>query len=45
MVANSATNRGARHTMVTRHMANDAADSGALDATVRACDERKHRKR
>lgn len=42
MVPNCATNRGTRHSMVTCHMANDGADSGALDAAMRASDYRQH---
>jgi hypothetical protein len=42
MVTDRATNRGTGHPMVTCHMANDGADGGALDATMRASDNRKH---
>jgi hypothetical protein len=42
MVPSCATNRGTRHPMVTCHMANDGADGGALDATMRTSDDRKH---
>jgi hypothetical protein len=41
MVPNHATDRGTRRRMVTCHMANYAADGGALQATVRAGDDRK----
>jgi hypothetical protein len=41
MVTHGTTDRGACHPMVPRHMANDAADRGTLDATMRACHARK----
>jgi hypothetical protein len=41
MVPNCATDRSTRHRMVTCHMANDAADGGALQATVCTGDDRK----
>jgi hypothetical protein len=41
MVPHCATNRGTRHSMMTRHMAGDGTDDGALDATMRTCDGRK----
>lgn len=40
MMSHHAANRGARHRMVARHMADYAADGGALDAPVRTGDDR-----
>ena len=40
VVANDATNRGAGHRMMPRHMTYNAADRGALDTAVRARDDR-----
>jgi len=42
MVTDRTTNRSTRHRMVTCHVANDGADGGALDATMRTGDDRKH---
>jgi hypothetical protein len=41
MVPNYATNRGTRHRVVTRHVANHAANDSALYATMRTRDDRK----
>jgi hypothetical protein len=40
-----AADRGARHGMMTRHMAHDTAHRGALQATLRAAEMRKERHR
>ncbi len=40
MVSHHAANRGTRHRMVTRYMADNAADGSTLDAAMRTCDDR-----
>jgi hypothetical protein len=45
MVSHCATNRSTRYGVVTCHMTHDAADGGALDASMRTGNDRKYDQR